>query len=178
VQSRSGAHLALYALSAIGWAGCVQTSPEFCDVEKLVIGDVDGRDPITHCESFLENADAGGTNPMALAQACVLKAVQQDRATFTLIYDVPGATNHLRAGISGYRGTNNRMSVRYYAASQSPTATAPALSVKTCNEQFNADNTALVAQALDATPGCTPGPGMPCLTCNAPGIGSLICGAP
>ena len=160
--------LLLLAAASLGAAGCAQASSRSCDLQKLVDGDVLGHGAVVHCESFLENTDGGAANAMLLAQECVLSALGKG-LTFTLLYDDPIAGDHLSAAISGYRGANDRSLVRYYAASVN-SAGQPQISVKTCNAASPS------VQPLDKSPGCTPAAGRPCLTCNSPGSGLLLCG--
>lgn len=163
--------IAVAALTLL--SGCPTQQQPTCDVATQVQADVLGRDPIMHCESLLTVDGGDDPSAWAAAQACVLQAVQRDRSAFTFVYDTLGG----QAGLSGFRGTNNRLVVRQYAFAMDPSDPKhPRLSVHNCNERYNADNTALVTQAVDATAGCTPTVGKPCLTCNDPSTGSLLCG--
>ena len=147
-------------------ASCAQAPVGTCDVQALANNDLVGQGTVVHCESYLSGTDGGAANAMLLAQQCVLSALGKGLA-FTLVYDDPVAPDRLRAAISGFRGPSREL-VRYYVSSVNK-AGQTQLSVKTCNE-------AAPAQALEKSAGCTPGPGKPCLTCNNPGLGSLLCG--
>jgi hypothetical protein len=118
----------------------------------------------------------GTENPASLeaARTCVITAVNQQppKTNFVLVWTVANTTNnHLRQALAGVIN-GGVLTVRQYAyagdAMGVPGDLHPKVSVQTCNADTRS--------AVYATPGCTIAPGKPCITCNLPLNGQLLCG--
>jgi hypothetical protein len=162
----------LALLTVLALAGC-GTTTIICDIEPFMNPTLEGRGTIDDCGTFkldaLETAAA-----LETARTCVVTHVNSTKPSsgFKMVWTVANTTNnHLRAALTGVVA-GGVMVVRQYAyagdASGVPGDMNPKVSVQTC--------TADTRSAVYATPGCVVAPGKPCMTCNTPLNGQLLCG--
>jgi hypothetical protein len=155
----------LVALLLLTAAGC-ESSTLPCTVDVQVAIDVSGK-AITPCGNFkLGPTSPGFDADFVTAQRCVLDAVAA-KQPFALVYDVPADNKHERVGLSGQLAGSDLV-VRQYAYSAGADEAHPRLSRQVCTPSMQ-------TAAVTATPDCTPTVGHPCLTCNAPQSGMLVC---
>jgi hypothetical protein len=160
---------------------CRNTVTVTCDLGLMVEAELGGLDQQVAdggaTGSFSDCSGLVGDPPtaegFAAAQYCAVTAVGAGRA-FKLVYAVPATGQNLRAAFTGVP-TANGLRVRAYAYSGDfpghPDDANPSVSMRTC-----LGTPPLVDTATVIAGGCRPDVGRPCLKCNLPTAGTLLCG--
>ncbi len=160
----------LALLTTLLVCGCTTTTV-VCDIEPFLDPYVSGR-PTDDCGTFDFDNDTAST--LDAARKCVITAINTANPTrgFRMVWTVQKSPNHLRAGLAGV-ASGGMMFVHQFAytgdVSGVPGDKHPKVSVQTCTQDA-------AHSAIFATAGCVIGPGKPCMTCNAPISGQLLCG--
>jgi hypothetical protein len=159
--------LVLLALSGCG------TTTVVCDIEPFMNPTFANSIPLD-CSLGVKLDGTENPASMDAARNCVITNVNQQppKTNFFLVWTVANTTNnHLRQAITGVV-MGGVLVVRQYAyagdAQGVPGDLNPKVSVQTCNADARSP--------VYATPNCTVGAGKPCLSCNLPLNGQLLCG--